>query len=93
MSNDIRPPIPQFHCECCGLPLVFEKTRGVGYVCERCKLHYDDGWRLDSAGLRPQRDVDHELMSAVWWALVDVESNGPLADAIRKALPDGQADL
>lgn len=98
--TDLRPPIPQFHCQCCNLPLCFAKSSGIGYWCPRCLAEHwtfdgQRGWEspVESAARNAQIPADHELMAAVWWALVDVESRGPLADAIREALPDGQADL
>ena len=96
MSGDVRPPIPQFHCECCNLPLVFARNSIGGYLCLRCMDHIGLGGPPSTA--RAAADIaemaaDHELMAAVWWALVDVGARGPLADALREALADGPTDL
>lgn len=35
-----------FECECCELYTCFEKSKGIGYVCEPCFEHYfnGEGW-------------------------------------------------
>jgi hypothetical protein len=74
------------------LPLCFAKSKGVGYVCERCLGHYDAGCNPFSSPAQREveyarRDTDHEVMAAVWSALTTTEGAYWLVDALREALP------